>query len=316
MFTQIFPHTNHVKKRRSQKQLETTPRLMVMAAPQSPTAKTEVKEKGLSKGKQQNLCSLTAISEESSQDLMDENDFDESEFLEIENEGLVTPTKTMSSEAPNTPQAPKKAAKPTMSKIIAIAQNSSPVQVGLPSKFDVLCGQSRICANHTGNRRFQVILDIYASRYEAANSKQDKMMLTKEIVGCIATSGGRFLKFEDGMWTEISSVTARDKASHALRTKVQSRKRQQEEKTSPHSKKIRKRRHSRRRSAPSSSAPNVSEVRAVSFDGSDSSDTSSNAIMDELLRAQREIFEQLTQDDKETKSAKPTHPLRRTETCS
>ncbi|KAL3932648.1 MAG: hypothetical protein SGBAC_010751 [Bacillariaceae sp.] len=287
-----------------------------MAAPQSPAAKSKVQRNRHPKAKNQNPSSLTAISEESSRDLMDESDFDESEFLEIGNEGLVTPMKTMSSEAPNTPEAPKKAAKPTMSKNIATAQNSIPVQVGLPSKFDVLCGQSRICANHTGNRRFQVILDIYASRYEAANNKQDKMMLTKEIVGCIATSGGRFLKFKDGMWTEISSVTARDKASHALRTKVQSRKRQEKEKLSPNSKKIPKRRHSRRRSAPSSLAPNVSEVRAVSFDGSDSSEASSNAIMDELLRAQREIFEQLTQDDKEAKSAKPPHPLRRTETWS
>lgn len=270
--------------------------------------------------------SLPAISEEPSEDAMDENDFfDESEFLETENEGLVTPTKTKPDEAPSAPQAPKKASKSTMPRSIADADNATicadHVQVGMPSKFDVLCGQSRICANHTGNCRFQVVLDIYASRYEAAKSKQDKMMLTKEIVACIASSGGRFLKYTDGMWNEISCVTARDKVSHALRTKVQSRKKQKAEKISPHAKKggsRGKRRHSLRRSAPSSLSPNLDEVRAVSFDGSDGSNTSSSAIMDDLLRAQREIFEQLTQEDfKQNKNTpKPTHPLKRTETWS
>ncbi|CAJ1922541.1 unnamed protein product [Cylindrotheca closterium] len=270
---------------------------------------------------------LPAISEEPSKSFMDEDVFDENEFLETENEneGLVTPTKTKPDEALSTPQAPKK--KPAMKKSIANAQNASnsvdPVQVGLPSKFDVLCGQSRICANHTGNCRFQVVLDIYASRYEAAKSKQEKMMLTKEIVGCIATSGGRFLKYKDGLWNEISSVTARDKVSHALRTKVQTRKKQQTAKPSSSAKKkgsTRKGRHCRRRSAPASSAHtnDLSEVRAVSFDGSDGSSTSSNAIMDDLLRAQREIFEQLTKGDKQTNTPRKTnqHPLKRTETWS
>ena len=100
---------------------------------------------------------------------------------------------------------------------------------GIPTKFDVLCGQSRICASHIGNKRFQVVLDMYATRYESATSKQEKMALTKEIVGCITTSGGRFLKYKDGMWQEISTVMARDKVSHALRTKNASWKKQQEE---------------------------------------------------------------------------------------
>jgi hypothetical protein len=157
-------------------------------------------------------------------------------------------------------------------------------------------------------------LDIYAPKYEAAKSKQDKMMLTKEIVSCIATSGGSFLKFNDGMWVEISSVTARDKVSHALRTKVQSWQRQQDETSCASPKKrgsIRKRRNIRRRSAPSA-VPSMSEVRAVSFDGSS---TSSPSIMDELLRTQREIFEKLTQNDKPG-SSKQTHPLKRTKTWS
>ena len=278
--------------------------------------------------------SLPAIAEESSHDFMpmdDENDFDGSDdVLELDNEELLaTPLK--SKPECKTPQAPKKASKPSEPKADEIYSDTDANQeeeksdVEVPTKFDVLCGQSRICANHTGNRRFQVVLDIYATRYDAARSKQEKMTLTKEIVGCIGTSGGRFLKYKDGVWTEISSVMARDKVSHALRTKVQSRKKQEEAEQANASKKkdkegsIRKsRRPSRRRSAPSSSSsPSVSEVRAVSFDGSDGSNASSNAIMDELLRSQREIFEQLAREDmQQEKAHKPAHPLKRTETWS
>jgi hypothetical protein len=65
-------------------------------------------------------------------------------------------------------------------------------------------------------------LDLYVKKYEAAKRKKEKMTLTKEIVACIIAAGGRFLKSqENGMWVEISDVTARDKVSHALRTKVQ-----------------------------------------------------------------------------------------------
>jgi len=258
---------------------------------------------------------LSALSEESSPDLMDENDCGNgSEFLQTENVGIVTP---VGEEAkPNTTAKVEEKKTEEKPKVVPVEKdNNDPAQVGLPSKFDVLCGQSRICANHTGNRRFQVVLDIYAPKYEQAKSKQEKMMLTKEIVGCIGAASGRFLKYKDGMWIEISNVTARDKVSHALRTKVQSWKRQRTEKASPPKKKssspIRKRRNNtRRRSAPAV-VTSGSDIRAVSFDGSTASSTS---IMDELLRTQREIFEQLTQSDKP--AAKQTHPLKRTETWS
>jgi hypothetical protein len=261
--------------------------------------------------------SLCLFSDGRSPDLLDENDYDGSEFLQTENVGIVTPSKpeekakAKQKATPTKFQDPKKISKANAVDIVR-SDSNDPAELGLPTKFDVLCGQSRICANHTGNRRFQVVLDIYSPKYEAAKSKQDKMMLTKEIVSCIATSGGRFLKFNDGMWVEISSVTARDKVSHALRTKVQSWKRHQEEPSPATPKKrgsMRKRRNIRRRSVPSA-VPSMSEVRAVSFDGST---TSSTSIMDELLRTQREIFEKLTQNDKPG-SSKQTHPLKRTET--
>lgn len=108
---------------------------------------------------------------------------------------------------PSTPETkPKKKTKSaaTAATVITPEQKcDGPVRVGMPGKFDVLCGQSRICASHTGNRRFQVVLDIFAHRYELATSKQEKMSMTKEIVNCIHQAGGRFLKYKANLWPFI-----------------------------------------------------------------------------------------------------------------
>merc|ERR1712176_687540 len=108
-------------------------------------------------------------------------------------------------------------------------ENPEPFKVDTPTKPDILCGQSRVCASHPGNRRFQAVLDDFLYRYDMATSKQEKMCMTKEVVSIIHADGGRFLKYKDGMWEEISTVAARDKVSHALRTKVASWKRQHQQ---------------------------------------------------------------------------------------
>jgi hypothetical protein len=171
-----------------------------------------------------------------------------------------------------------------------------PVRVGMPGKFDVLCGQSRICASHTGNRRFQVVLDIFAPRYDDATSKQEKMSMTKDIVASIHQAGGRFLKYKDGQWEEISDVTARDKASHALRTKVASWKRQQQEKKNEIKKACRPT-HRRggiqrsRRSSDSSILTSASDIVTESFDGNDADSAN---VMAELIKNQRQFYHALS----------------------
>ena len=178
----------------------------------------------------------------------------------------------------------------------------------VPTKFDILCGQSRICASHTGNRRFQVVLDTYAERYDAVTSKQEKMNLTKEIVGCIHASNGRFLKYKNGSWTEISNVLARDKVSHALRTKVASWKRQKEEaaapKTTEKAKSPARKTHRRKSSSGGRRRRSSTSIMTSSFDATDS--TAKNAVMEDLLRAQREIFASLTEGFDED----AIHPLK------
>jgi hypothetical protein len=188
-----------------------------------------------------------------------------------------------------------------------------------PEKFDVLCGQSRVCANHTGNKRFQTVLDLYAPKYDAVSTKQEKMTLTKEIVSRIRDAGGRFLKYKEGRWQEISTVTARDKVSHALRTKVASWKRQQEQdktegdgaaSTTPTKGKPGHRRkrsgNSPRHRQSSCSSINTcsSDIVTSSFDGSD---PSSNTLIEDLLKTQREIFANLQKDSGSTAD----HPLKR-----
>jgi len=187
---------------------------------------------------------------------------------------------------------------------------------GTPSHLDILCGQSRSCASHSGNKRFQDILEKYAPTYNSVDSKHDKMALTKEIVQGITNEGGRFLKFKDGEWQEISTVAARDKVSHALRTKVASWSRQGSVESSPvassskgsqktkkpsHRRRSSESRKLRRHSSQSSLSSGSSEISTVSVDGSD---PTSNPLVERLFKVQREIFAQL-QKDVETKPAEP-----------
>mmetsp|Transcript_13440 Transcript_13440/g.15321 ORF Transcript_13440/g.15321 Transcript_13440/m.15321 type:complete len:200 (-) Transcript_13440:480-1079(-) len=138
------------------------------------------------------------------------------------------------------------------------------------------------------------------------------MMTTKEIVACIHNSGGRFLKFknDDGMWEEISNVAARDKVSHALRTKAASWKRHQ------HQQLLQEKEGnndscgggvSRDNGGRRSSMPNGLRRQRKrgggrsqgSFSFSFASNTSdggndSAAVVNDLMKAQREIFATLT----------------------
>eukprot|EP00537_Pseudo-nitzschia_pungens_P015486 CAMPEP_0172407846 /NCGR_PEP_ID=MMETSP1061-20121228/75551_1 /TAXON_ID=37318 /ORGANISM="Pseudo-nitzschia pungens, Strain cf. pungens" /LENGTH=437 /DNA_ID=CAMNT_0013143957 /DNA_START=171 /DNA_END=1484 /DNA_ORIENTATION=+ len=179
-------------------------------------------------------------------------------------------------------------------------ENKDKFQVEHPTINDILCGQSRVCASHEGNRNFQAVLDSYAGKYQKATNKQEKMTMTKEIVAIIHNLGGKFLKNKDGMWEEISTVAARDKVSHALRTKVASWKRQEQHrlqqsrigKGSSNTKKSKHRKEARRSSAPATSKTFSNISPGTSFDGSDS--TASESKVSDMLRYQQQVFANLT----------------------
>merc|ERR1712194_739036 len=181
------------------------------------------------------------------------------------------------------------------------------VRVKFPTECDILCGQSRICASHVGNKRFQAVLDTYTARYDKATSKQEKMMTTKEIVGYIHNLGGRFLKFKnnDGMWEEISNVAARDKVSHALRTKAASWKRHQHQQLLQEEDGnndscgggVSRSNGGRRSSMPNGLRRQQKKGggrRQGSCSLSITSNTSDGAVLNDLMKAQREIFATLT----------------------
>lgn len=84
---------------------------------------------------------------------------------------------------------------------------------------DILCGKEKHCVSHPGSLNFRAVIDKYASKYQEAVTKQEKMNVTKEIYDSLGTQNSRFLKYNakaEG-WEELSSLLARDKISHALR---------------------------------------------------------------------------------------------------
>ena len=99
-------------------------------------------------------------------------------------------------------------------------QPQAPTQMVLePTEWDVLCAKEKFAIVHKGTRRFRALIDDYQARYADAANKDDKMKITKEIVGIIERHG-RFLRYmkESQTYEELTHLEARDKTSHALRT--------------------------------------------------------------------------------------------------
>lgn len=84
---------------------------------------------------------------------------------------------------------------------------------------DVICGKGKAYTSHAGSRRFRNAIESYRQKYHEANTKQDKMKITKEIYESFCKSSSRFLKWNETLrnWDELTSLEARDKISHALR---------------------------------------------------------------------------------------------------
>merc|ERR1712025_1417205 len=123
--------------------------------------------------------------------------------------------------------------------------------------------------------------------------KQEKMCMTKEIVSRIHNNRGRFLKQKkDGVWEEISTVAARDKVSHALRTKVAAWKRNKKEQQSrrgsvtppPGRRSSMSRDSIRSQRRRSSSNP---DLIPIPIDGDEASE---EFVLSGLMKSQQEIF--------------------------
>jgi hypothetical protein len=86
----------------------------------------------------------------------------------------------------------------------------------IPRRFDVLFGKGKNIAEHTGNLRAGLVVEMNRSRYEKA-TKFEKTQVAERIVHLIHLSYGRFLKKEKFGWVEVSDDAAREKISHFFR---------------------------------------------------------------------------------------------------
>jgi hypothetical protein len=97
--------------------------------------------------------------------------------------------------------------------------NSNDQTIRYPNPYDVLCGKDKTYQQHPGNQIFRNYIREYGMKYkEAKQNKNEKMKITKEIVGHLKTVyNSRFLKRIDSSyveaWEEISENDARDKIS-------------------------------------------------------------------------------------------------------
>ncbi|GAX10814.1 hypothetical protein FisN_1Hh356 [Fistulifera solaris] len=84
---------------------------------------------------------------------------------------------------------------------------------------DVLFGRGGRTNHHPGNKTYLELKEMLQERYREAD-KNEKTLISQELVDLVHQRGGRFLKLENGTedsWYEVLNITARKKASQTLR---------------------------------------------------------------------------------------------------
>lgn len=96
--------------------------------------------------------------------------------------------------------------------------SSSDTIIVVPCRFDILSGRGKPIQEHFGNLRFHALLDYYQQAYERSK-KFDKMEIAQRILQTVHDYSGRFLKQEGAGWSVVDDLVAREKVSHAFRTR-------------------------------------------------------------------------------------------------
>ena len=88
-----------------------------------------------------------------------------------------------------------------------------------PTSLDVLCGTGMERINHWGNELFATVVLKYVEKYERAQSKREKMAISKGALDELASKGVRFLKKHPvrQCWYVADSKVGRDRIGHFLR---------------------------------------------------------------------------------------------------
>ena len=89
--------------------------------------------------------------------------------------------------------------------------------VELPLAQDILLGRGFQIQNHAGNMRLRLRLEELYEKYEGLG-KWQKRDLANEVIDEVKQRGGRFLKHENGIWTEVDGKIALKKVAAGFRT--------------------------------------------------------------------------------------------------
>ena len=87
-----------------------------------------------------------------------------------------------------------------------------------PAPSDVLFGRGKLVKDNPGNIFLHRLAEERMSRYERT-SKWEKTVIASEIIAIIQERHGRFLKMEHGSWVQVHGEAAREKVSHAFRSR-------------------------------------------------------------------------------------------------
>ena len=91
--------------------------------------------------------------------------------------------------------------------------------IDVPRTIDVLIGTGTLAQSHTGNTRYQFLIDEYQERYDAGETRIEKTIIASAIVMKVKDYGGRFLIREKGEtnWSEADDLVARERVTNAFR---------------------------------------------------------------------------------------------------
>lgn len=92
-------------------------------------------------------------------------------------------------------------------------------RIVVPAHADVLFGRGKPFREHIGNMGLFDLLDANLMRYEVVTMRE-KSRIIAEMVDLIKAEHGRFLKQEGHAWVEVDDKMAREKVSHAFRTRL------------------------------------------------------------------------------------------------
>jgi hypothetical protein len=91
-------------------------------------------------------------------------------------------------------------------------------RIVVPAHADVLFGRGKPFQAHIGNMRLYNLLDAHLERYASAKITE-KTNVIAEMVRGIQSTNGRFLRQERCVWVVVDDKLAREKVSHAFRTR-------------------------------------------------------------------------------------------------